>query len=91
MAQDNDPVGIGIRRQPCAAGREHYRIVGPFPGISGKQLELLKEIVPKLSRVAVIGNSTNPGNAQTLRETELAAGALEVQLQYLDVPRSQEY
>jgi hypothetical protein len=44
------------------------------PEISGKQLELLKEIVPKLSRVAVFGTSTRPGNAQLLKEVELAAG-----------------
>jgi len=55
------------------------------PEISGKQLELLKEIVPRLARVAVLGDSTTPGNAQSLRETELAAGAFKVQLQYLDV------
>jgi putative ABC transport system substrate-binding protein len=55
------------------------------PEIGGKQLELLKEIVPRLSRVAIIGNSTIPGNAQALKETELAAGAFGVKLQYLDV------
>ena len=55
------------------------------PEISGKRLELLKEIVPKLSRVAVLGTSTGPGNAQVLREMELAAGAFGVKLQYLDV------
>jgi putative ABC transport system substrate-binding protein len=55
------------------------------PEISGKQLELLKEIVPRLSRMAVLGNSTTPGNAQALKEIELATGALKVQLQYLDV------
>ena len=55
------------------------------PEMSGKQLELLKQIVPKLSRVAVIGNSTNPGDAQALRETVLAAGSFEVYLRYLDV------
>ena len=55
------------------------------PELSGKRLELLKEIVPKLSRVAVFGASTKPGNAQALREVELAAGALKVKLQYLDV------
>src|SRR4030095_14736806 len=55
------------------------------PEMSGKQLELMKEIVPRLSRVAVIGNSTNPGDAQALRETVLAAGGLEVYLRYLDV------
>jgi putative tryptophan/tyrosine transport system substrate-binding protein len=51
----------------------------------GKQLELLKEIVPGLSRVAVLGTSSEPGYAQALRETERAAQALRVQLQYLDV------
>ena len=55
------------------------------PEISGKRVEILKEIVPKLSRLAVVGNSTVPGNAQSLKETELAAGALAVQVQYLDV------
>ena len=54
--------------------------------ISGKRLELLKEIVPKLSRVAVFGTSTAPGNAQALKEVEVAARAFGVQLQYLDVP-----
>ena len=45
----------------------------------------MKEIIPKLSRVAVFGSSTSPGNAQSLREVEVAAGALKVKLQYLDV------
>jgi putative ABC transport system substrate-binding protein len=57
------------------------------PEISGKQLEFLKEIVPKLSRVAVIGTTTRTGNAQ-LRETERAAATFGVRLQYLDVPSS---
>jgi putative ABC transport system substrate-binding protein len=55
------------------------------PEIYGKQLELLKEIVPRLSRVAVLGDSTEPGHAQELRETDGAARTLRVQLQYLDV------
>ena len=55
------------------------------PELSGKRLELLKEIVPKLSRVAVLGSSTEPANAQTLKEVELAAAAGGVKLQYLDI------
>jgi putative tryptophan/tyrosine transport system substrate-binding protein len=54
-----------------------------YPEISGKRLELLKEIIPKLSHVAVFGTSTRPGNAQLLREVEVAAGAFGVRLQYL--------
>jgi ABC-type uncharacterized transport system substrate-binding protein len=45
----------------------------------------LKEIVPRLSRVAVFGTSTQPGNAQALKETELAAGMLGVKLQFVDI------
>ena len=52
---------------------------------SGKRLELLKEIVPKLSRVAILGDPSNPGNAQGLKETELAASAFKIQFQYLNV------
>jgi putative ABC transport system substrate-binding protein len=55
------------------------------PEISGKRLELLKEIVPRLDRVAVLGFSSQPGNAQLVKETELAAGAISVRLQYLNV------
>jgi putative tryptophan/tyrosine transport system substrate-binding protein len=53
--------------------------------LSGKRLELLKEIVPKLSRVAVFGTSSEPGNARGLKDTELAARVLGVKLQYVDI------
>jgi putative tryptophan/tyrosine transport system substrate-binding protein len=85
MGFDNDPVGNGFVASLARPGGNATGLASLAPEISGKQLELLKEIVPKLSRIAVFGNSTNPGNAQALRETELAAEALGVQLQYLDV------
>jgi putative ABC transport system substrate-binding protein len=53
--------------------------------LSGKRLEILKETVPKLSRVAVVGTSTFPGTGANLKEVERAAAALKVKLQYLDV------
>src|SRR5262249_56546037 len=53
--------------------------------LSGKRLELLKEILPKLSHVAVFETSTSAGNTRQLGETELAARAFGVTLQYLDV------
>jgi len=85
MAFDNDPVGNGFVASLARPGGNITGLSTLYPEISGKQLELLKEIVPRLSRLAVFGNSTHPGNAQALKETELAAGALAVQLQYLDV------
>src|SRR2546427_1535499 len=50
-----------------------------------KQLELLKEMIPALSRVAVLWNPANPGNAPQLREAEVAARTLGVRLQRLEV------
>ena len=85
MAFDDDPVGSGFVASLARPGGNITGLATLAPEISGKQLELLKEIVPKLSRVAVLGTSTRPGNAQSLRETELAAGAFKVKLQYLDV------
>ncbi len=85
MAFDNDPVGNGFVTSLARPGGNITGLATLAPEISGKQLELLKEIVPKLSRVAILGTSTQPGNAQALRETELAAGSLGVKLQYLDV------
>jgi putative tryptophan/tyrosine transport system substrate-binding protein len=85
MGFDNDPVGSGFVASLARPGGNITGLSTLAPQISGKQLELLKEIVPKLSRVAVLGDSNEPGNAQALKEVELAAGAFKVQLQYLDV------
>jgi putative ABC transport system substrate-binding protein len=85
MATDSDPVGNGFVASLARPGRNITGLSALAPELSGKQLELLKEIVPKLSRVAVFGTSTNPGNAQMLREVKLAAGAFGMKLQYLEV------
>ena len=85
MTQVNDPVGNGFVASLARPGGNITGLSTLAPEISGKQLELLKEIIPKLSRVAVFGTSTQPGNAQSLKEVELAAGALAVKLQYVDV------
>jgi putative ABC transport system substrate-binding protein len=83
MTWDYDPVGNGYVASLARPGGNITGLSILAPEISGKQLELLKEIVPKLSRVAVLGTSTVPGNAEALKATELAAQAHKVQLQYL--------
>jgi len=85
MGQDTDPVGSGFVASLARPGGNITGLSALAPEMSGKQLQLLKEIVPKLSRVSIIGNSTNPGDAQVLRETVLSAGAYEIYLRYLDV------
>ena len=85
MTFDNDPVGNGFVASLARPGGNITGLSTLAPELSGKQLELLKEIVPKLSRAAVFGNSRNPGNAVAVREIELAGETLKVKLQKLDV------
>jgi putative ABC transport system substrate-binding protein len=85
MSNDNDPVGDGFVASLARPGGNITGLSTLAPEISGKRLELLKEIVPKLSRLAVIGDFAAPGSAQALTEIKLAGGAFGLQLQYLDV------
>jgi putative ABC transport system substrate-binding protein len=85
MTFDNDPVGNGFVASLARPGGNITGLSTLAPELSGKQLELLKEIVPKLSRAAVFGNSRNPGNTVAIREIELAGETLKVKLQKLDV------
>jgi putative tryptophan/tyrosine transport system substrate-binding protein len=90
MGFDDDPVGSGYA---ASLGRPGGNVTGLStlaPEITGKQLELLREIVPKLSRLAVLGNATQPGNPQALREITIAADAVRVQLQYLELTTANE-
>ena len=85
MAQDTDPVGNGFVASLARPGGNITGLSNYHPDLSGKQLELLKEVVPGLARVAVLENSKEPGNAQALKETKLAGAALNLKLQFLDV------
>jgi putative ABC transport system substrate-binding protein len=90
MTWDQDPVGSGFVASLARPGGNITGLSSVAPEMSGKQLELLKEVVPRLSRVAFLGNSTEPGNAQALREIQAAARSFKVQLQHLDVRRPED-
>src|ERR671919_3107810 len=90
MAFDSDPVGSGFVASLARPGGNITGLSSLTPEITGKQLELLKDIVPSLSRVAILWTSIEPGNAQTLKETEGAARALGLRLQYLEVQSSDD-
>ena len=55
------------------------------PELSGKRLEILKETIPKLSRVAFIASSGNDDFSQELKEIEMAARAFGLTVQHLDI------
>jgi putative ABC transport system substrate-binding protein len=85
MTNDSDPVGDGFIASLARPGRNITGLSNFAPELTGKRLELLREIVPKISRVAVLWTSTGSGTRAALQELEGAAGALKVKLQYLDV------
>jgi putative ABC transport system substrate-binding protein len=85
MTNDSDPVGSGFVASLARPGGNITGLTGLARELSGKRMEILKEIIPKLARVAILGISDIPGNAQALKETELSAAAFGVQTQYLDI------
>jgi len=92
MTQDRDPVSEGFIASLARPGGNITGLSRVAPELSGKQLELLKEIIPRLSRVAVLVSLTQSSRTrtQTLKEIEVAAGAFGVKLQYLDVQSLKE-
>jgi ABC-type uncharacterized transport system substrate-binding protein len=85
MGYDDDPVGSGFVASLAHPGGNITGLATLAPEISAKQMELLKEIVPKLSRVAVLGNASQPGHPQAFREINLAADEFRVQIHYLEI------
>jgi putative tryptophan/tyrosine transport system substrate-binding protein len=83
MAQDSDPVGNRFIESLSKPGGNITGVSTLAPELTGKRVELLNEIVPKLLSLAFFG--TNAGNARERREAELAARALRIHFQYYDV------
>ncbi|MBI4594101.1 MAG: ABC transporter substrate-binding protein, partial [Candidatus Rokubacteria bacterium] len=76
-----DPVGTGLVASLARPGGNVTGSSSPSPQLTAKQIELLKEVVPRLSRLAVLWNPTSPAHPMALREIEAAAAALRVKVQ----------
>jgi putative ABC transport system substrate-binding protein len=85
MAASGNAVATGLVASLARPGGNVTGLTALAQELSGKRLELLKEAVPGLSRVAVLWNAANPDKAHDLEEIQVAAGALRLQLQSLEV------
>jgi putative tryptophan/tyrosine transport system substrate-binding protein len=85
MAVDYDPVGAGFVTSLARPGGNITGLSAINPELSGKRLELLKSAVPRLSRVAVLWNPAEPNADVYVRETRVAAQALGVRVQSLEI------
>ncbi len=80
-----DPVAQGLVASLARPGGNVTGLATFFPELAAKRLELLKETLPRVSRVAVLWNAANPGNAIIWKEVQVAARTLGVMLQSREV------
>jgi ABC-type uncharacterized transport system substrate-binding protein len=90
MAQDPDPVATGFVASLSRPGGNITGLSNLRSDLGGKRLEILKDTIPGLSRVAVIGTSATPGNTQALADVERAANVLALRLQIFEVSGPQD-
>jgi putative tryptophan/tyrosine transport system substrate-binding protein len=91
MAVSSDPVGTGFVASLARPGGNVTGLSSMSPELSGKRLELLREVVPGLSRVAFLWNPDVRGAMFDYKETEGAARSLRLQLQSVEVPRAEDF
>jgi putative tryptophan/tyrosine transport system substrate-binding protein len=87
----SDPVPLGLVDSLSRPGGNVTGFTEISEVLAGKRLELFKETVPKLSRVAVLWNPQNPGNAQQWKESQLPARELGLQLHSMEVSSADKY
>jgi putative tryptophan/tyrosine transport system substrate-binding protein len=90
MTSAIDPVGAGLVASLARPGGNVTGNAILYPELSTKRLEILKDVVPGLSRVVVLWNAANPANASVWKATQAAAGALGLLLQSQDVRGAQD-
>lgn len=90
MALITDPVASGLVASLAQPGGNITGLSNLAPDLDGKRLELLKEILPKVTRVAFMWDPAGPGLAQRFKEAKAAAQVLGITLQSLEVRNSKE-
>jgi len=90
MATSADPVGIGLVASLARPAGNVTGLTSLSIDLWGKQVGLLKEFIPTLSRVAVLSGPTNPANTRALREVETAARRLGLQVQPVEIREAKQ-
>ena len=85
MANVGDPLGTGLVASLARPGGNITGLTTMGEELSGKRLELIREVVPRLQRLAVLWNQHNPGGVASLKELKTAAQSVGVNLRSLAV------
>jgi ABC-type uncharacterized transport system substrate-binding protein len=86
-----DPVEMGLVTSLARPGGNVTGLTTSAPELIGKRLEVLKEVLPKISRVAVLWNPSNPSFSEMLKEMQAASKAHALQLQSLEVRSLEDF
>jgi putative ABC transport system substrate-binding protein len=85
MTAAGDPLGSGLVASLARPGGNVTGMSLMVPDLGGKRLELLKELLPRLARVAVLWNAANPYPARVFKEVQVAGRTLGIEVQSLEV------
>jgi putative ABC transport system substrate-binding protein len=91
MAPAGDPLGSGLVPSLARPGENVTGLSLMAPDLGGKRLEVLNELLPGISRVAILWNAANPYAANVFRETQRAAQTLRIALQSLEVRNPDDF
>jgi len=90
MVAVGDPVGTGLVPSLARPGGNLTGLSSIAPDLEGKRLQLLREVVPALSYVAMFINSLNPFHVSSMRQARAAAQAMGIKLQLHDIRKSED-
>ena len=82
---DDDPIRQGLVKSLARPGSNVTGLISISSDLAGKRLELLKETLPKLSRIAVLWDPNGPGGSGHIRESEAIAPALKLEIQRAEI------
>lgn len=85
-----DPVAAGVAKSLARPGGNVTGVSAVFADVTGKRIQLLREMLPRLSRVALLARAGSPATAQYVREAEAAAATLRIELHILAVRDASE-
>jgi putative ABC transport system substrate-binding protein len=86
-----DPVASGVVTSLARPGGNVTGFTAVFSDLTGKRLELLKEMLPSLSRVALLSRPANPGHFQYVQQTQIAARILHVELEIVAINSADDF
>ena len=91
MVAVGDPIGTGLVKSLARPGGNLTGLVSIAPDLEGKRLELLSEIVPKLSSVAFLANPANPFHVTSEKQARAAARSLHLKVEFFPVRAESEF